>query len=311
MDRGSSLTSGVTEVPLPAWVSAEEFPFRRRRLELAPGEELSVVDVGQGPVVLFSHGTPMWSFEFRAQIAALSKSYRCIAPDHLGFGLSGRPPGGDYRPEAHARRFAQLPDLLGVREFHLVVHDFGGPFALPLALAEPGRVRSLTLLNSFAWGFGDSPRNRRLARLAGGGLFRFLYRNFNFSFVLARSAWGKSKLPPSHFEQYRKFFPDAGSRELVLWALARSMEGSHEFCESIWAEREKLASIPFQILWGLKDSAFPPETLARFEREFPVRRVERFEHAGHFPHEEEPERVTEALQRFLFESEQRLVSAPP
>ena len=50
--------------------------------------------------VLFVHGTPTWSFEYRHLIRALSARYRCIAPDHLGFGLSERPASFAYTPES-------------------------------------------------------------------------------------------------------------------------------------------------------------------------------------------------------------------
>ncbi len=71
------------------------------RIALTDGE-MHYVDEGSGPPILFVHGTPTNSYEYRHLIAALSKRFRCIAPDHLGFGESSRPQSFAYTPEAHA-----------------------------------------------------------------------------------------------------------------------------------------------------------------------------------------------------------------
>ena len=63
---------------------------RIMRIALTDGE-MHYVDEGSGPPILFVHGTPTNSYEYRHLIAALSKRFRCIAPDHLGFGQSSRP----------------------------------------------------------------------------------------------------------------------------------------------------------------------------------------------------------------------------
>src|SRR5688572_2182527 len=126
----------------PPWLDRDAYPFHLRRAAV-PGGELSYLDEGAGPAVLFAHGTPTWSFEWRHLVRALAPTHRCIAPDHLGFGLSARPDGADYSPEAHARRFAAFADALDLRDVTLVVHDYGGPIALPWALANRARLRGL------------------------------------------------------------------------------------------------------------------------------------------------------------------------
>ncbi|MDX2010527.1 MAG: alpha/beta fold hydrolase [Myxococcaceae bacterium] len=279
----------MSEHALPSWVEASEFPFQPRHVEVAPGEGLSVTDVGTGPVVVFSHGTPTWSYEWRHLVKGLSGTHRCLAVDHLGFGLSARPAGADYRPEAHAARFSRLVDALGLTRYHLVVHDFGGPFALHEALERPERVASLTVINSFCWAFGDSARTKVMASLAGTSLFRFLYGSVNLSFRIAASAWGQAQPATNEtWAPYLGFFPDADSRRRVLWPLAKSMAGSAAFTESLWERRERLARTPMQLLWGLADSAFPPSALERWKRGFPHAAVHAHPDAGHWPHEEVP-----------------------
>lgn len=281
-------------MPVPSWLDREAFAFEPQVVE-----SLSVVDEGSGPPIVFSHGTPTWSFEWRHLIRGLSGSHRCIAPDHLGFGLSPRPVDGDYSPQAHAKRFSRLIDGLGLTRYTLVAHDFGGPFALDEALNRPERIERLVLFNTFAWSFTDDPRTRCMATLAGSGLFRWLYRTFNFSFVIGKSAWGGGPRPAAMWRQYTSVFPDADSRERVLWALAKGLTTSTPFFQSLWERRQRLAQTPIHFIWGMADSAFPAAVLARFREAWPHATVTELEKAGHWPHEEAPARCLDEVRRFL------------
>jgi len=124
------------------------------RIALTDGE-MHYVDEGTGPPILFVHGTPTNSYEYRHLIAALSKRFRCIAPDHLGFGESSRPRPFAYTPEAHARVLKEFVERLGLQDITLVVHDFGGPIGLPLVAGRGelgvGSVKQVVILNSWAW----------------------------------------------------------------------------------------------------------------------------------------------------------------
>lgn len=292
-----------TQTPLPPWLDRAAFPFAPSLVALPSGERLSVTRTGRGPTVVFSHGTPTWSYEWRHALANLQDTYDCVAPDHLGFGLSPRPADGDYRPEAHARRFRELLDALHVDRYHLVVHDFGGPFALDAALAQPDRVASLVCFNTFAWDYGDTPSGRRRAWAAGTSAFRWLYRHFNFSFVISRSAWGdRASDTPATWAPYRACFERPEDRERVLWALAKAMRGSADFCASLWARRDRLRSTPIHLVWGLADSAFGPDALARLRSAWPHASCTTLPGAGHWPHEEQPARCVDELRQSLARS---------
>ena len=288
------------ESATPAWVDRSAYPFRSRFLEVYPGARVHYVDEGAGDVVLFVHGTPTWSFEWRHAIRHLSRTHRCIALDHLGFGLSDRPRDFNYAPEAHARVFKTFVDRLGLHDITLVVHDYGGPIALPLLLETPGRVRRLVIANSWMWSFEDDADMTRKARIAGGRIGRFLYRRMNFSLrVLAPSAYGdRKKLTPAIHAQYLAPFRDADSRGRVLWPLAHALLGSGGFFDSLWRRRNALAGLPALIIWGTKDPAFPPRMLDRWRTAVPTARVVELP-VGHWPHEEAPDEVTAWLAGFL------------
>ncbi len=223
-----------------------------------------------------------------------------IALDHLGFGLSERPADASYTPEAHAARFRAFVDSLGLSRFTLVVHDFGGPIALPVALDDPGRVSRLVVLNSWMWSFAEDREMARRAGMVSGAFGRFMYRRLNASLRLVTpSAYGdRRKLTRAIHRQYLAAFPDADSRERVLWALARALLGSSAFYDGLWQRRDQLAAIPALIVWGMKDSAFRPTQLARWRTALPQATVVELPGAGHWPHEEEPARVLSEVRSF-------------
>ena len=78
---------------------------------------LSVMSRGEGPLVVFVHGTPSSAREFEGVMEALVE-HRSLAVDHLGFGRSSKPAGADYSLPAHQRRFAASMALRKARAWH-------------------------------------------------------------------------------------------------------------------------------------------------------------------------------------------------
>lgn len=124
------------------WLNPSLNPFPTHDLDTGSGR-MHYVDEGEGAPIVMVHGTPSWSFLYRQLIRDLSGSYRCIAPDQLGFGLSDKPETFAYTPAAHAQNLERLIDTLGLKDIVLVVHDFGGPIGLSYALTHPENVRAL------------------------------------------------------------------------------------------------------------------------------------------------------------------------
>ena len=296
MARESHIVNGIDDIDNMLYyhgMSSEPIPADGR---------LHVQDVGRGPVVVCVHGTPTFHYEWRHVVAAVRDTHRVIAPDHLGFGASERPPHADYSPEAHARRFrAMMAALVPHDRVTLVVHDFGGPIALDWALDHPGQLERVIVVNSWMWPFDDDTLMRRRARIASGRIGRWLYRHANASLrLIMPSAYGNRRaLTPEIHRVYLERFPDADSRERVLFALAQSLLGSSAFFASLWARRSTLTTVPMSLLWGMRDSAFQPPILERWRSTFPHARVHRFANAGHWPHEEEPAAFVAALQRAI------------
>lgn len=98
-----------------SWLNKEEYPFQSNYMDL-DGHKLHYIDEGKGKVMLFVHGTPSWSFEFRHLITEFSKSFRCIALDHIGFGLSDKPKQYEYKTQKHSENLEKLIDYLDIKD---------------------------------------------------------------------------------------------------------------------------------------------------------------------------------------------------
>ncbi len=284
----------------PYWLDRNAYPFKHHYVALPEGR-MHYVDEGQGEPVLFVHGTPTWSFEFRSLIRAVRGSRRAIAPDHLGFGLSERPEGFAYTPEAHAKALSAFVDRLGLERFALVVHDFGGPIALPLALDRPERISQLIIMNSFMWPLDADKELVKNANFASGELGRLLYRHLNASLrlMMPNAYFDRRKLTPEIHQQYLSVFPDGPSRDRVLWQLACSLLGSGDYYARLWQRREALRGLRSLLVWGMQDPSFTPQHLSRWQRALPDAQTLDIGNAGHWPHEEQPQIVAGAVRCFL------------
>ncbi len=126
-----------------------EFPFESSFRDY-DGLRLAHLDEGDGAPVVFLHGEPTWSFLWRKVIPPVRDAgFRCIAPDLPGFGRSDKPVEIDwYSYDRHVDAVAPLLDELDLREATVVVHDWGGPIGLRLAVEHPDRIARIVVLDT-------------------------------------------------------------------------------------------------------------------------------------------------------------------
>lgn len=282
-----------------SWVNPELFPFTSRYTDI-DGHRLHYIDEGTGMPIVFSHGTPEWSFGWRDLVTGLKDQYRCIAPDLLGFGLSDKPADADYSVHAHAQRLEQFIESLDLPPIHLVANDFGLSIALAYAIRHPERVQKISFFNGWMRPLNDDPHYARPARWMQGWLGRLLYLRFNFPVnVVMPAAYGdKRKLTPEVHRHYKMALPNPESRR-AAYAFSGELLKAGPFWADLWARVDTLAAKPCLIFWGMKDSFVPPYELDNWQKVLPQAQVVRLDNAGHFAQEEAPERMLEELRRFL------------
>lgn len=104
-----------------------------------------------GPVMLLVHGMPTWSYLYRDFTASLvAAGYRCIVPDHLGFGRSDKPTDPHwYSIARHTEVLSSLIYELNLNDVTLVCQDWGGPIGLAQAMTMPDRFSRLVIMNTW------------------------------------------------------------------------------------------------------------------------------------------------------------------
>ncbi len=278
----------------PAWLNRDLFPFESKWVNI-DGSNLHYIDEGpiDVPTLVFVHGTPEWSFGYRELVSLLKNDYRCVAVDHLGFGLSDKPNTGDYRVAAHAQRLEQMITRLGLKDVTLVANDFGGGFALDYALNHPYNVRSIVLFNTWMRSLRDDPHYSKPARVATTWLGRFMYLTLNAPVnIIIPAAFGdRRKLTKEVHRHYRKPVPNKQSR-MALFEMAKELMNASPWWQERWEKLDALAPKPAVIFWGLKDKFIPPTELEKWKQRWPSAKVITFDDAGHFVQEEKAKEMS-------------------
>jgi cis-3-alkyl-4-acyloxetan-2-one decarboxylase len=265
---------------------------------------MNYVDEGRGKPLLLIHGNPTWSFYYRRVIDAYRDTRRVIAPDHVGCGLSSKPQDYRYTMARHVANLENLVLSLDLQNIDLVVHDWGGPIGLSVAVRHPERFDRIVITNTAAFRSADLPRLLWMARLPLLG--EVLIRGLN-AFVLTTLATASAK--PITGAVRRGFIHPYNSWANRI-ATARfvqdiPMEGTHPS----WADLVQLemrlpvlSSKPMLLLWGERDWCFTPKMRDRFLDIFPHARSVGLPQAHHLLWEDAPEACLAALDQFLQET---------
>jgi haloalkane dehalogenase len=283
------------------------YPFRGREFDVG-GAALHYLDEGRGEPVVMLHGNPTWSFMYRKLIGALSVRYRCIAPDHIGCGLSDKPPASTY-DYSLARRVQDMTKLLeyvgATSNVTLVVHDWGGMIGMAWATRLPERVKRLIVLNTAAF---PMPAQARLPRSLWWG------RNTAVGSVLIRGAnafcrlaarWCVTRpLPPEVRQMYLAPYDSWAHRIAVLKFVQTiplsERDPGFDIVRETGERLQLLRDKPMLVCWGMRDFVFDEHFLAEWQRRFPSAEVHRFEDAGHYLLEDAGEQVVERVSEFMF-----------
>ena len=259
------------------------------------------VDEGADDPIVFVHGNPAWSFEFRHLIDGLRSEFRCIAADHIGFGLSSRSRRKeDHHPAAHAEAFAALMNDLDVRDMTLFMTDWGGPIGLDFARRFPDRVKRIVIANTWCWPVNRDLHFRFFSSMMASPLGQYLIkrRNYFVKGVMPRAVGSKGALTEEAMEHYRRAQPTPAERAANA-ALPGHIVGATDWLREIWDERSAFTSKPALVLWGNKDIAFRTKELDRWRAELTDCEVHEFADCGHFLAEEAPDRIVPLLRTFM------------
>lgn len=286
----------------PEWVDKNEYPFTSSWIDLKAGR-MHYVEEGNGEVLIFLHGNPVWSYSFRKLIKAFSIEYKCIAIDHLGFGLSDKPKNFSYLPEDHSVNLEEFIVKKGLQNITLIVNDWGGPIGLNYAVNHPENIKRLVIFNTFMWSVKGDKHYERFSGFMGGSLGKFLNLQFNFfgNLVIPMAYGDKKRLTRENKFQLTHHTPIPKERKGV-WVFPKAIIGSSDWLDKIWQKRNTIANIPSILIWGGKDIAFRKKELETFQSFLKNSTTLELPDVGHYVQDEAGERVIEPIANFLKKS---------
>jgi len=269
----------------------------RRELNLdgvrTPLREAGPVDASEA--VVFVHGNPGSGADWEPLLAAVGERRRAVAWDAPGFGGARTPAGFRQTVDAHAAFIGRALDALDIDRAHLVVHDFGGPWALRWAAEHPDRFASAVLLGT---GVLPGYRWHALARVWRtpllGQLVMSTTTRAGFRLLLRRG--NPRGLPRAFVDRMYDDF-DGHTRRAVL-ELYRSVPDVAAAGERLAAALRPLDR-PALVLWGRHDPYLPAALADRQRDAFPHAEIRVLERSGHWPFIDDHDTVTEAITDFV------------
>ncbi|PYN79783.1 MAG: haloalkane dehalogenase [Candidatus Rokuibacteriota bacterium] len=280
-------------------------PHPRKRLRILD-TEMAYVDTGTGNPIVFLHGNPTSSYLWRNVIAHVAGLGRCLAPDLVGMGDSGRSPAGRYRFIDHARYLDAWFDALGlVRNVVLVVHDWGSALGFHWARRHPDRLKGVAYMEAIvrpvSWQeWPEAARKIFQAMRSPGGEDMVLQKNVFVERILPASVI--RGLSTEAMERYRAPYREAGEsrRPTLTWPREIPIDGEPaDVVEVVRVYGDWLAKSPLPKLFVNAD---PGSILVGPQREFCRTWPSQEEvtvRGTHFVQEDSPEEIGRALAAFV------------
>ncbi len=225
-------------------------PYTRKRVKVLDSE-MAYVDTGNGAPIVFLHGNPTSSYLWRNVIREVEASGRCLAPDLIGMGESGKAGDGDYTFATHAKYLdAWFDAVLPSGKVVLVIHDWGSGLGFHWANRHRDRVEGIVymeaIVQSMAW--DDWPEGARK-------IFQGMRSDAGEEMVLEKNVFIERILPASvlrglsdeEMEVYRRPYVEPGEsrRPTLTWPRQIPLDGDPEdvtkFVEDYgtWLESEE------------------------------------------------------------------------
>lgn len=267
-------------------------------VDLGDGLTVHLRDTGprDAPALVLIHGSNASLQTWEPWADRLGKQYRIIRMDLPGHGLTGASPTRDYSPGAYVDVVERIRAKLGVDHIVLAGNSMGGGVAWHYALAHPGHVRALVLLDSVGQpepGNAKAPLAFRIARMP---ILRNIAAQITPRSMIADSlpgVFGDPKLADAKMiDRYWELLCYPGNREATLDRFARKPDSATD---------AQLASLklPVLILWGEKDQLIPRSSGDWLHARIPGSRLIVYPGTGHLPMEERADQSAADVAAFV------------
>jgi len=277
------------------------YPFESHFFKLKE-HNYHYIDEGKGDPLLMIHGNPTWSFLFRNIITEFSKTQRVIAPDHLGCGLSDKPPNFPYRLETHIDNLEAFILAKKLENITLLVHDWGGPIALGFAVRYPEKIKRIIITNTAAFAMKEIPLRIKLGKCKWLG--KKLITNMNL-FAKAATVMATAKPLTKQIKKgYLLPFERCVDDRMAVLRFVEDipMHPQHPSFEVLLGIEHGLCMLrdkPVAVIWGMKDWCFTSKFFERWVDFFPHAETLPLKHAGHWLFEDALQDIIPFMHHFL------------
>ena len=261
--------------------------------------------------MLLLHGMPTSSYLYRRMIPPLVEAgYRCVAPDHIGFGKSDKVLDDDwYSIARHSDACGHLIRELDLRNVTVVGQDWGGPIGLRQPVDMPERFERLVIMNTWLHcpehEYTDALKNWNRAWHPGGMMEEMQACGMVLRIFLERFPRGSSTLTPEDaFVIYEAPFPDraskAGPRRFPLSLPFDNPEDGNAEVQTRCFEALRSWTKPVHFIWGVRDEVFTEAWGRKWAGLYPQGTFDPLD-AGHMVQESHGPEIVEILLRRIAE----------
>ncbi|MBM4405246.1 MAG: alpha/beta fold hydrolase [Chloroflexi bacterium] len=261
------------------------------------GHTVHYWEAGEGEPVIFLHGLGNSAFNWRKNVSVVGERHRAITMDLPGHGRSDLV-WFPYRLEDASRFVVAFMDALQLERVHLVGNSLGGAIALETALAQPGRVRTLTLVGSVGLG-KEIAGFLRLGSLPLLGEYGHRPNESSVRKLLRTLVHNPSAIEEAAVHEMLAFRRRPGAVGGILRMLRAGVTIQGQKKSVRRDIRIAELKMPLFVAWGRQDPVAPVAHGERAAKLAQAARLKIFEECGHWPHLEQAEAFNGALLDFL------------
>ena len=256
------------------------------------GHAIHYTKHGKGKPLILVHGFAASTYTFRYLIPLLTDDYTIYALDVLGFGLSDKPPDGNYDMKSQGDVLIGFMDALKLPSATLVGHSMGGIIIACTDLAAPSRVDKLVMVEP---GFYVE---------TAPAFLQYMY--FPLDRIMARQFYTKSmrkRFFLGSFYDNSKVTEEVIDAYMIPTRTPNALDALAHMMRSVGPQTYEGISVnissPTLIVWGERGTGVPSELAKRLNAEIQGSKLVSVSECGHYVQEEKPEELAKAIRAFV------------
>ena len=270
----------------------KELAGKESRFVKVNGHNIHYTKQGKGKPLILSHGFAGSTYTWRYLVPHLTDHYTVYAYDLLAFGLSDKPPDGNYDMESHANFLIGFMDALKLPSAVLVGHSMGGVIIGYAALAAPSRIDKMVMIEP---GFYNK---------AGPAFLSYLF--FPLDRIMSRQFYTKSmrkRLLLGSFYNKSLVTEEVIDAYMVPTRTPNALEAMTQMMKTVGIKQypgvsEKI-SRPTLIVWGKRGAEMVPEVAGWINQEIQGSKLVTVNESGHYVQEEKPQELAKIIRDYL------------